>query len=519
MAPLHTVLKFFAWSFLKRNRLAAELRPAQPEASHVPRPPLWQSGTAALKWWRGREHELRVRWKAPDVDLGVSLFVNAANDDSQLRLALGLGLASIVFRYEGNTPAWWPQKWSEQRALCATFSRTGWLSWNLWQNDQMGSSDAPKWRRFSGDIRDIVFGRERIVKTERDTHMIGVPTTRGIVPCLVTEASVLVDRPRWPEARWTKHYEVRVAPLEHRGGLRDCSLAAVDWHDLVGKLVAMASDTRRGWLSFEWKPTFMHCSACGGLGLSADQGTCKVCRGDTLRPLHELARLAIVEACREVPESEKETTIEVRMRAFRAVEQLVQRAELSIANAAPAQACTALISSAVLMMALGRLGAAAAAAGKALGCAVTLEQAAHAQRLLSLISRMPPLHPPRMQILAQDTPQGDTIAIPNWQPEAFAELLGLQDDANSNWVEAWRDMNALVQDLMERAAKAGWTKGTPLGDFVQRLMEERNGMSDRLTLALSCLRDLQRMAIPEGPEGAPLRELSTRATALLSPSA
>ncbi len=516
MNRLATTLRFLTWSILKRNRVSADLHQMRP-ADKMPPDPLWRNGAFILKWFRGLEHELRVRWEAPNVRLGAALLVLHPNDERQLVLDLGLGLGTICFSYTGKVPSWWPQKRAENRALIATISGTGWLSWTGWLNGDYHSENDPKWRRWSCDLRDLVFGRERILKTERDTHTIGVPTPRGVVPCIVTEARVLIDRPRWPVPRWANHYEVRVAKVEARGGLRDCSMAAADWVDLVGKLVAQAADTRRGWLSFQWTPTAKHCDSCGGAGRTLDE-FCKVCRGDGLRPLHELARVAIVEACREKPDDEQ-TVIEMRMRAFKAVEQLIERAEMSTANAAPAQACTALLSSSVLAIALGRLGVAAEAAGKALGCAVTIEQAGQAQRLLSLVARMQPLRPPRVQVLAQDLPDGQTVAMLNWEPADFIELCSLEDDASAGIAEAWRTMNAYMQDLIQRATAAGWTSGTPLADFVQRLTQERNSMSDRLTMALACLRDLQRMAIPEGPEGGPLRDLSIRATALLSASA
>ncbi len=499
-------------------------------------PKSWLRGFVALHWRGGanhseakdgrRKHVLRLWWRVPKFDgllLNFGLYDPMA--EGAATLDIDLPPLSVSVTYEGDFPGR-PQRDADDRCLTLRLARDGWFSWRLWlhPNNREPRKEGG-WRNKSGNVLDKLLGAEAAEEIKREEHALGIPLPDGVVvPCRVVEVVQHIGRPRWPWKRLHRYCNVRGSEAAYKLGLRDQSFwLEPGWQlpQVIGHIVEqVARDIGPG--RFFWKTMPKHCGTCRGIG--ATTGCCTDCGGFGLRPIVEVLRPALIEACREeTPEGNVQAFALLSRKAAVALRDAVDRILCEPLTSEDPAVADALLSCAICYLRLGRLGECAEVAGMALTRARQPAQTDAAQRLLSQLSRMPlPETPiwastasPRVKVLVQPMPAGGVIAVPMWTIDTFAELMAADAEGAYNLKATWHKLEEYIADLEAAASRAGWVPGQPLAEYIERLRVDRNTATDSLDAALWFLNDALRISIPEGELGRPVREFNVKAGAFL----
>lgn len=481
-------------------------------------PPDWRSGFAQIGLKKTRAV---VTWGTFPCGLGFNLRCsNRPHEDlpATMEAHLGAGPAraghalldlnllmlhiSLVTSFSA-APRLWPK---EPREIGAGIMASGWCYLRAWAdvNAQTGSG-IKDWRRFGSDIRDIVFGRERIVDSTKDKEpprilALYMPDGKRAY-CQVATKTVIVSRSRWPWPTTKRFFNLRTGQQGYDQGINDGTFRANSWPEAFG-IIYMDIARKRGLGEVpagQLAPG--RCAICRGIGATLDKprSYCEACKGTgALSATEWLRQLAISgELSRDIKQ----------------LDLLAEHARLTADHLTLSRT---LYSAAVLALRENRLGYAAKYAGMALasiyGNSPHEEQLADLCRLL--IGWVPRIKPQPSDVWAmkfstilQVLPDGGLVVLPDWKADAFAEMLPEELAQAPQLATLVNALEAVQRNIQLELGRAGMPEKDSPVLYIRAMQAERAQLQDAVFLAKNLFGDLVRIGIPEGIAGQALRNV------------
>lgn len=255
---------------------------------------MWKEGRAWLNVFAGdgetghgyRELvEIHPEWHlGRPSHIGLGLEIGGGDSDREVKLHVGLPLATFWLHVDGLPRAWAhrilpgrPYSYTDHHGVThhtkiteAREVRLDWHSnalwWSLWHSTMEWRSDTPRWRHGSFHPIDVLLGRHHYSHSALKTVETLIPMPEASYPATVTLQELTWSRPRWP-------FKVRraSAQIDIPGGIPvpgkgenswDCGEDAIlsmgaDGHSLanaVAAVVKSATETRIRYGGADWRP-------------------------------------------------------------------------------------------------------------------------------------------------------------------------------------------------------------------------------------------------------------------------
>ena len=203
---------------------------------------------------------LRFSWDVPSSFAHARVGVEPMEGEACVELALPP--FALWFAVES-----WPMfggKGEGREVSIAAHDNSIW--WRLWTSPDSWSSSTPRWREGNFDVARLLFGEQRVERRPMgEPFPVLVPMPEGPYPGVIKMEQIVISRPRWLTEISTVG-EIKLQhpiPIPGKGEnpwdidddvIRSASIQARNPGEVIGALVASATETRMSRGGRNWRP-------------------------------------------------------------------------------------------------------------------------------------------------------------------------------------------------------------------------------------------------------------------------